>query len=213
VLAVLVLRLSTFHPPPVSSVPVVSLTDEVLPPSGEDGIRVMVWNLQYLAGKDHVFFYDLPNDGGPDDRPSTESLLRTRKGVQALIRERQPDILLLQELDDGASRSDLDDQLELLLEGWEGQFAASAEAFYWRGVFVPHPRIMGRVGMKLATLSRFPILRAERYQLPIIPSDPVTRLFNFRRCILETLVDHPQWGPFMVMNTHLDAFSGETDTM
>ena len=40
-------------------------------------LKVMTWNVQYLAGKRYVFWYDLPGGDGPDTRPSSEDLATT----------------------------------------------------------------------------------------------------------------------------------------
>lgn len=63
-------------------------------------LKVMTWNVQYLAGKRHVFWYDLPGGDGPDERPSSEDLALTLDEVVRVLRDEQPDLVLLQELHD-----------------------------------------------------------------------------------------------------------------
>ncbi|MGE8500206.1 MAG: endonuclease/exonuclease/phosphatase family protein [Pseudomonas sp.] len=176
-------------------------------------LKVMTWNVQYLAGKRHVFWYDLPGGDGPDSRPDSEDLARTLDEVVRVVREEQPDILLLQELHDGAKASDYQDQLALLQARLQGIYPCSAQAFYWKSAFVPHPKIMGSVGMKLGTLSRYRIERAERLQLPEMPADVVSRLFNLKRAVLVSYLPLREGGQLAAINTHLDAFAQGDDTM
>ena len=37
-------------------------------------VKVMTWNVQHLAGKQYVFWNDLPDGSGPDDRATAEDL-------------------------------------------------------------------------------------------------------------------------------------------
>ncbi|MCF5823147.1 endonuclease/exonuclease/phosphatase family protein, partial [Pseudomonas syringae] len=79
-------------------------------------LKVMTWNIQYLAGKRYVFWYDMTDGSGPDERPTPEDLAYNLDEVARVIRDEQPDIVLLQGVDDGAKNSDYQDQLKLLEE-------------------------------------------------------------------------------------------------
>lgn len=177
-------------------------------------LKVMTWNVQYLAGKRYVFWYDLPGGDGPDERPSSEDLAMTLGEVVRVLRAEQPDVVLLQELHDNASASDHQDQLALLQARLSDLYPCSAQAFYWQAAFVPHPRILGSVGMKLGTLSRFQIARAERLQLPMIDADLLSRQFQLKRALLVSYL--PVRGSneeLVAINTHFDAFAQGQDTM
>ena len=69
----------------------------------------------------------------------------------------------------------------------------------------PRATQVGRVGMHLATFSRYQLADATRYQLPLLQESRLRRLFNLRRACLAT----PLRGPSRVslLNTHLSAFS------
>ena len=211
VLAVAV-RLTTLHPPEVAAEPVTCPEDAPTLVAGQD-VTVMSWNVQYLAGKDYVFWYDLLDESGPDERPDPEAIARTLDEVVRVVRDVDPDVLLLQEVDDGAARTDGEDQLRLLLDRLPDDYACHTSAWYWRAAFVPHPRIMGSVGMKLSTVSRFRITESTRYQLAQIPNDPVTRQFDLKRAILEARLPTDGGNDLVVLNTHFDAFAQGTDTM
>ncbi|WAJ36834.1 endonuclease/exonuclease/phosphatase family protein [Pseudomonas sp. GOM7] len=176
-------------------------------------LKVMTWNVQYLAGKRHVFWYDLPDGDGPDERPSAADLATNLDEVVRILREEKPDLVLLQELHDGARATDYQDQLALLQERLSDLYPCASQAFYWKAGFVPHPRILGSVGMKLGTLSRFQIARAERLQLPEMPSDPISRLFQLKRALLLSYLPIRGGGELVAINTHFDAFAQGDDTM
>ena len=209
---VVVVRLTTFHPDEVQAEEVACPTDAPTLQPGQD-VSVMSWNVQYMAGTGYVFFYDLLDESGPDERPSSEDIAITLDQVADVITAQQPDVVLIQELDDGAKRTDGDDQLALLNAAIGDAYPCSASAFYWDAAFVPHPRIMGSVGMKLSTISRFQIESATRYQLPRQPLDIVTRQFEFHRAILETRLPVEGGEDLVLLNTHLDAFAQGNDTM
>lgn len=170
-------------------------------------LKVMTWNIQYLAGKRYVFWYDLPDGAGPHRRPSSADLALTLDEVVRVLRDEQADIVLLQELHDGARASDYQDQLALLQARLDDLYPCSSQAFYWKAAFVPHPQILGSVGMKLATLSRYRIEGAERLQLPRMPANPLSRSLNLQRALLVSYLPLRGGGQLAAINTHLDAFA------
>nr|WP_256873439.1 endonuclease/exonuclease/phosphatase family protein [Pseudomonas taiwanensis] len=176
-------------------------------------LKVMTWNLQYLAGKRYVFYYDLPEGNGPDERPTAEDLAYSLDEVVRVIREEQPDIVNLQELHEGARATDYQDQLALLQERLADLYPCASQAFYWKAAFVPHPHILGSVGMKLATLSRFRIESAERLQLPLEENDPISRQFDKKRALLVSYLPIRGGGRLAAINTHLDALAADQETL
>lgn len=211
----------TYHPKTIENVGYVCPTDTPSLTSGQS-IKVLSYNVQYFAGKDYVFYYDLDNDAGPDTRPSAEAIEKTVTSIAKLILSESPDILLLQELHDGAKATDYKNQTALLMSKLNSNYPCYSEAFYWKADFVPHPAIMGSVGMKLLTLSKYKIDAGTRHQLSLMESDPVTQAFNLKRAILVT--EFPMTNnesnngqitdnKFVAMNTHLDAFSQGMNTM
>ncbi len=176
-------------------------------------LKVLNWNVQYMAGKNYTFFYDLLDGSGKDERPSPEDIQITLKEVARVIKEENPDIINLQELDEGSKRTDYQDQLQLLLALLPAEYACYTDAFYHKSLFVPHPHIKGAVGLKLATISRYKIAGADRHQLALIPSNFIMQQFNLKRAILETKMPVQGSKDLHVMNTHLDAFSQGTNTM
>ncbi|MBV1808069.1 endonuclease/exonuclease/phosphatase family protein [Pseudomonas viridiflava] len=175
-------------------------------------LKVMTWNIQYLAGKRYVFWYDMADGSGPDERPTPEDLAYNLDEVARVIRDEQPDIVLLQEVNDNAKNTDYQDQLALLQERVVDLYPCSSQAFYWRAEFVPSPHIWGGVGTKLATLSRFQIDRAERVQLPIPDANFISRQFQPKNALLVSYLPLRDGGHLAVVNTHLTAARTSSDT-
>ena len=196
---------SVFHPAAIQPEKVFeSKAAPVLLPGQK--IKVMSWNVQYMAGKNHVFFYDLLDGSGPDSRPSATDIAATLQAAALIIRQENPDIILLQEVDDGARRTDYQDQLVRLLELLPADYRHHTSTFYWKSSFVPHPSIMGPVGMKLATISKYQITQALRHQLPLRNVNALRQWFEIKRAVLETRLPIRNQRDFVVMNTHLSAY-------
>lgn len=203
--------LITYHPDAVESVEVKGQGGEPLRPGQE--LKVLSWNVQYMGGKNYVFYYDLPGDAGPDSRPSAEDIALTLDEVARIIHDENPDIILLQEMDVDSRRTDRADQMALLGEKISPQYRYSAQTYYHRALFVPHRMIMGRVGLSLGVFSKYPISGAKRHQLAMMPMDFFTRMFYLKRCVLDCRLPVQGGGELAVLNTHLDAFAQGTDTM
>jgi len=206
-LALLVYAL-TYHPGSIERVAVSGDTNAPLLRPGQK-LRILSWNVQYLAGKNHVFFYE----GGRDERPSPAEVAVTLADVARVIREEDPDIVLLQEVDDGSRRTDYEDQAARLLALLPAVYRQHASAFYHKAAFVPDRHFLGSVGMKLLTLSKYRIREAVRHQLPLVPKDPLTQQFYFKRALLEVHLPVAGGKDFAALNTHFDAWSAGTDTM
>ncbi len=174
-------------------------------------LKVMTWNVQYLAGKRYVFWNDLAQ--GDDEAPTPEDMAFSLDEVARVIRDEQPDVVLLQELDDGAKASDYQNQLKLLQERLTDLYPCSAHAFDWKADFVPDPHIFGSVGRQLATLSRYRIEHAERLQLPVQPANFISRQFQPKDALLATTLPLSDGGQLVVFNTHLDRATQPDDTL
>ena len=176
------------------------------PPEKGDSVKIMSWNIQYFAGKNYVFYYDLPDFSGPDLRPSSQDIAATFAETVRVIDEERPDILMLQEVDEGAGRTDRENQTQRLQSLLKNPYPYLAETFYWKARYVPHPKIMGPVGMKLVILSRFPIDDAWRIALPQEKKDFFTQRLDLQRCLLSVRVKVKKGKPLRMINLHLEAF-------
>jgi len=207
-----VVRLTTYHPADQEPA-IVTCPDNTPVLSPGQPVKVLTWNVQFMAGKNHVFFFDVFDGNGPDERPSAQDIGKTLDEVARVIRDEDPDVVLLQEVDDGARRTDYQDQLALLARTLGKEYPCRCSAFYWKAWYVPHPRIMGAVGMKLSVLSKYRIREATRHRLCPIPSDAFSRQFGFKRAVLDVRMPVRDGKDFVMLDTHLDAFAQGTDTM
>lgn len=175
-----------------------------------DTLTVLSWNLQYSAGRSHHFFYD----GGDAVHVPAADVEATVDAIAEVIREVDPDLLLLQEVDRDSARTGRLDQLPPLVEA--GDAARWTTATYHRCPYVPVPfgDALGRVDMHLALASRGELRGAERIQLPLLDEPAWRQAFNLRRAVL--WAELPIEGldqPLAVAVTHLSAFSHGDGTM
>lgn len=208
----LVIRFTTFHPADVQQEAIFGAENAPLMQPG-DTIKVMSFNVQYMASKNYVFWYDMPDESGPDNKPSKTHVLETIEAVARVIRAEAPDVILLQEMHEDAVRTYHIDQLAALLALLPAEYRCHSSAFYWKADFVPHPKILGSVGMKLSTISRYKLDQSTRYQLPLFPKDIISAQFYLKRAILETRFPLTDGSNFYALNTHLDAFAHGQDLM
>ncbi|MFJ3484637.1 endonuclease/exonuclease/phosphatase family protein [Pseudomonas sp. NPDC090202] len=204
----------TWHPSRHEHLPVSCNAKDAAPPTLVPGqaLKVMTWNIQYLAGKRYVFWYDMADGSGPDEKPTTEDIAYNLDEVVRVIRDEQPDIVLLQEVSDGAKNTGYSNQLALLLERVTDLYPCSSEAFDWKADFVPDRHIFGSVGMKLATLSRYRMDKAERLQLPAPADNLIARQFAPKPALLVSYLPLPEGGQLAVVNTRLSGFQPGDDS-
>lgn len=197
---------TTLQPDQVQPVPV-NNAENPQSLANKEQIKLLSWNIQFMAGKDYYFYYE----GGSDERPSPEAIDRTTREVARIIKEEDPDIVLLQEVDDGAKRTDHEDQLQKLLELLPEEYSCHSSTFYWQAAFAPHPNIMGSVGMKLSLISKYKIESATRYQLALKPDNWFVKQFDLKRAVLEVRLPRKEGKDLVVFNTHLTAFAFGSD--
>lgn len=203
--------LTTFHPAAKQPETVVCPEQTATLQPGQS-VKVLTWNVQFMAGKDYTFWFDVPSNDGPDERPSPDAITKTFEEVARVISAENPDVVYLQEVDNGAARTDYEDQLAHL-RTLLPDYVCFAQSYYWKTTYVPHPRIHGAVGLTLVTLSKYKIASAMRYQLELTPADPLTQQLALKRAILESYMPVNGAKDFIALNTHLDAFAQGSNTM
>ncbi|MGZ0785577.1 endonuclease/exonuclease/phosphatase family protein [Pseudomonas saponiphila] len=208
VLASLIYSL-TWRPLPKETL-AVSCSAQAAPLVPGQALKVMTWNLQYLAGKRYVFWNDQAR--GEDERPTLEDMAFSLDEVARVIRDEQPDLVLLQEVDNGAKASAYQDQLKLLQERVTDLYPCSTQAYDWKADFVPSLHIFGSVGRQLATLSRYRIEHAERLQLPVASQPLISRQFQPKDALLLSYLPLSDGGQLVVLNTHLERAQRADDT-
>ncbi|MEE3634528.1 endonuclease/exonuclease/phosphatase family protein [Pseudomonas defluvii] len=198
----------SWQPAPREDLPV-SCTASSTPLVPGQALKVMTWNVQYLAGKRYVFWYD--EGRGSDTRPTAEDLAHNLDEVARVIRAEQPDIVLLQELDNNAKATGYHDQLALLRERLVDLYPCAVQAYDWKAEFVPDWHVFGSVGRSLATLSRYPISKAQRLQLPTTASNALSRLLQPQHAVLASYLPLRDGGQLAVLNTRLAHYETQND--
>ena len=169
-------------------------------------LKVMTWNVQYLAGKRPLMQQVQATGAGAPKRLGDRAM--PLEEVVRVLREEQADVVLLQELQDGASP----DQLAQLQARLGELYPCRSQAFYRRAGLIADPWTLDSADQKLGTLSRYRIERAERLQLPRRPANPLQRPFNPQRALLVSYLPVRGGGQLAAINTQLDSFALADDT-
>jgi len=209
---VLAMLAAGFYPKDEQNEPVIS-DSNAAPLTKDKAIKILSYNVQFMAGKEYVFWFDVPEGDGPDSSASASTIQKTANDVANIIIDEDPDFIYLQEIDDGAKRTGKQDQLKILLDLLPESYQHHTSAFYWKSGFVPHPKILGRAGMKLSIISKYPIQNAKRHQLALTPDNVLAKHLGIKRAILEAHVPYAEGGELVLLNTHLEAFSKQSDTL
>jgi len=205
----------------------VSCTRDAPAWKAQSHLKVMSYNVQYMASKNYVFFYDIDLEDSERlaavekankviaSQPVAEDVYWTVDQVADVIRNEDPDVVLLQEVNGGDdSRTHYIDQAtELLRKLPDDMYPCQSETPYWKAEFIIHPDVMGPVNMKLLTLSKYRITRSVRHQLPRIPRSFLLEPFHFQRALLESHIATDQGYGLALVNTHFDAWGAGTDIM
>ncbi len=190
-------------------------------------LKVLSYNVQYMASKNYVFFYDVDVDD-PErlaavrragktvaSYPSKEHVLWSLDEVARLIEKEDPDVVLLQEVN-GAEDSRThytDHAAELLARLPPGLYPCRSETPYWKAEFIFHPDVLGPVDMQLLTLSKYRIEESLRHQLPRKANNVLVRPFDFQRALLESRIATTTGASVAVINTHFEAWGAGTGIM
>lgn len=195
-------------PPPRAALPVRRRGTAPLVEGGQD-LSVLVWNVQFAASRERVFFYD---GGDAVDVPAAV-VRRTLDRIADVIRSVDPDVVLLQEVDRSSDRTARIDQHEVLVGALD--YACDVSAPYFRSPWVPVPRHnpLGRVDMHLTALAKVRIGAAVRWQLPLLREPWLRRQFNLRRALLQLDLPRVAGGAMRLFSTHLSAFSQGDGTL
>jgi endonuclease/exonuclease/phosphatase family metal-dependent hydrolase len=208
---ILTIYLINYHPKKIEDARISCPIDAPKIPKNKK-LKVMNWNVQYMAGKNYIFFYDLPDFRGKDVRPSKEDVSITINEVARIINDENPDIILFQEINEGSAQTHGEDQLAKLQALVSAEYKCFADTYYFKSKYLPQ-YYFGPVGMKLVVLSKYRIDKANRYALTQIPGDFISEQFGFKRAVLNAELPVEDGLPLNTMSTHLDAFSAGTNTM
>ena len=173
----------------------------------EDSFTVLSWNIGYGALGDNADFF---MDGGTSVKTAdTNRVHSNMQGIIKTVKEIDPDILFLQEVDVSSSRSNKVNEYALLQDEFEDFDSSFANNF--KVAYLPYPMPpLGKIDSGIATFSSCDLTSAERVQLPIPFSWPI-RMANLKRCLLISRVKIEGSDKELVLvNLHLEAYdSGE----
>lgn len=175
----------------------------VIPPEGFDVINVMTWNIRFGAARIPWYL----DSCGDRVLLTKKEVMTGLEGLAEKIKQVNPDILLLQEVDLESKRTAYVDQVQWLLDHTDMNYGAFASMH--QAQFIPSDGL-GRIDQGNAILSRWKISEAERIQLPLRgDQSALTQYFWVRRNILKAKIDIPTSLPrdFYVVDIHAAAFS------
>lgn len=155
------------------------------PAPPKDTLTIMTWNIKF-GGARIDFFFDCYGDRVWMTEPEVRTNLA---GLLAKIRQVQPDILLLQELDIDSKRSAYVNMLKYFADSSGLPYAAYTSQWHVR--YLPK-KGLGPINSGNAIFSRWPIDTAYRLPLPLVQAYPWWyRLFYLRRNLLVAILPYP----------------------
>lgn len=169
-------------------------------------LTAMSWNIGFAAyTPDFGFFMD----GGTESRAkSADSVREVLAGVADLVRRQDPDLLLLQEVDCGSTRSwQIDQAAELTAALGENRSAAYAMNYDSPYLFWPLTEPHGASRSGMLTLSRYGITGAVRRSLPI--EETLMKLVDLDRCYAVHRVPTDNGRELVIYALHLSAYTSD----
>jgi len=165
-----------------------------------DTLKVMTWNVKFGGGRID-FFFDCHGDRVILEKGEVEKNMNL---LADKIREVNPDILFLQEVDINAKRSAFMNQVQYLLDNTGLNFGVYASQ--WKAKYIPSDGI-GRIDSGNAILSKWQLNGAKRIGLPLIAEqNAIVRYFYLKRNLLHAKLKGVD-GELHLLNTHASAYA------
>ena len=169
-------------------------------------IRILTWNIGYgaLDEKQDCYFDGGKGVGGE----SSQIVQQNIDAIRNKIKEIDPDIFCLQEIDLDSKRSYYLDELSAFRESFSENTYQDSFACNFKTGFVPIPLYnpTGKVNAGISTFSKFRVTSSTRVQLPIPFKWPVS-MINLKRCLLVNRCPVSFSDKELVMiNLHLEAY-------
>lgn len=169
---------------PVEEAPIFR-ADHALEPTqaAPERLRVMAWNIKFGGGRIDFFF----DKWGDRVHMTVPEVLANMERVATLVREVDPDVVMIEECDVDAKRSAYVDQLRYLLEHTKLNYGAYFST--WRSRYVAYDG-MGRVDEGVAVLSKHRIVEAKRFKsVDRTDQDFLTKTFYLHRAVGRAVLD------------------------
>lgn len=173
----------------------------------------VTWNMGFGAyDHDFSFFMDkgfmadgTPVRGKQSRAGSLERVEANVGGVEDTLKELNADFLLLQEVDEEATRSYQVNQRQWLTNAFPDKSAVYACNFHSAYLFYPVYEPHGVVNAGLLTLSGYAIDEAERRSYPVDQSFP-TKFFDLDRCFAVQRLPVDGGKELILINSHMSAY-------
>lgn len=201
VVLLVVLTVTEYRPEPEEELVIANAQEKEVTPG--ESFSVLTWNIGYGALGDNADFF---MDGGKMvSSASKERVQQNMEGIAGVLKELQPEVIFLQEVDLDSRRShSINEQsfLEQKLTGYCDSFAANHKVLY-----VPYPvPPIGKVECGLTTFSQYRVVDAVRVALPCPFHYPV-RIANLKRCVMVSRIPVEGSDKYLVLvNLHLEAY-------
>ena len=182
-------------------VPVIERSEILLPShSAPSELRVMAYNIKFGAARTDYWF-DYWGDAVQLDHAEVQSNMAK---IYRLVREYDPDILIVEEIDVNSRRSAYYDMVVGILENTRLNYAAYIQT--WDSRYVASEG-MGRLDMGNAIFSRYPISFAERIRQPDrTDQSGLVATFYLHRMIGRAVLDIGAGRAVAVYGVHTEAY-------
>ena len=164
---------------------------------------IMTWNIGFGAYSDDYSFF---MDGGKYSRAfSAEAVDENVSEMMKVVKAKNPDIAIIQEVDIGSTRSYGIDEREIVydyLPGYASVFAQNYDSPY---LFYPILSPHGKSRSGIMTETKFNILNATRRSLPV--ESGFTKLLDLDRCYSVSYLPVSDGKTLCVYNMHLSAYT------
>ncbi|HEX6274252.1 MAG TPA: endonuclease/exonuclease/phosphatase family protein [Polyangiaceae bacterium] len=169
-------------------------------PAPKPVLRAMNYNVKFGGGRIDFFF----DCFGDRVLMSKSEVVRHLERLAEKIREVDPDVLVVQELDVNSKRAAYVDQMQWLLDHTELDYGVYASQ--WKADYVPSDGI-GAVDSGNGVLSKYPITGASRIALDLRSDQSgLERYFYLKRNVLRATVNVGET-KVVVVATHAEAYA------
>lgn len=182
---------------------VVNNTDTKIPTGTQ--LKALSYNIGFCAyTQDFSFFMD----GGDESRAKSEqSVNEVLDGINKLITKEDPDILLLEEVDEDATRSHHVNQRKYFTDNFRGYDTVFATNYDSPYLFYPILQPHGKSLSGIMTMSKYDITSSKRRQLPV--EDSVMKILDLDRCYSVSRMPTDNSKELVVYTAHLSAYTSD----
>lgn len=180
-----------------------SVLDPMPDPGSPARLKVMAWNIKYGANR-LPFWFDCWGDRVQMSQAEVEANMQR---LYALIKEVDPDILLVEEIEVNSRRSSYYDMVQGFLDNTPLNYAAYYET--WNSRYIPSEGL-GRMHLGNAIFSRYPITSATgTRQEDRTDQDFLTATFYIHRVVGRAEIELPSSQHVAVYVIHTEAYDND----